>query len=370
MALYFVEYILALIISTFDNKRNRVCIVCLFGFFTFFFAFRDISMTEGSDIDAYRFYYENINNSAKTDRFAFESGYVLINKAFHMLHLPFEAFMISVGIFFCCMFWIASKHFEETPGLCLLPSLFLIFYYAIGALRQSIAQILFFYALYYLTDPDENRKTKQKIRLRCLKSNERTIRIDNLKKYYILIAIACLFHRTAVILFLIPFLAKRRNRIIMFVGAASFEILFPYIEQIILMIPYLAGKYGAYRYVAEMGTSISSLFSFRLLEYLGVMLVLLLIKNKSANEKLALQLVEVGIIIQIVLVKYIGATYRLLAYTDFGLILFAAEYYKRINPKCFRVIYTLGIAFVVFYRFYNIVSANTALNLQYGLVWF
>lgn len=358
MLLFFVEYFLALLIALFDNKRNRKIIIFLFALFTFFFAFRNISMNGGTDIDAYRYYYDNLDNTYLISRFAFEPGYFFVNKVFKIFHLPFEALMVSIGIFFCVLFWKAASRFTETPGVCILAALFLLFYYAMGALRQSIAQILIFYALYYLTDPKDRQSAF-------------FVFLDNIKLYYIFVTIAFLFHRTAIILFFIPFLSKKRNRMIMIAGGLVLGSLLPYIEEYFIpMIPYIAGKYRAYRVTETIELGGSSLFSFRLVEYLVIIGILLLIKNKTQEEELALHLLEFGTVLQIFVADYIGATYRFLQFTDLGIIFFVAESYKRMKNTCWKVLYILGIAFIVFYRFYNVVNSNVSLELHYGLIGF
>ncbi|MCR5247152.1 MAG: EpsG family protein [Paludibacteraceae bacterium] len=356
-----------MVIAVFEQKKNRKIIIVFFGIFTFLFAFRKITMSGESDIDAYRFFYDNINNYSLIARYQFEPGYYCVNKIFSIFGLPFEVCMISIGVFFCVLFWKSLSRITSATGICVLASMFLVFYYATGALRQCIAQAIAFYAYYYLINQDvrEEHVNVQLIGKGFLKN-----RVHNISNYYILAMIALLFHRSAIILFLIPFLRKRKFRIALLISALVLSVSFPYIERIILMIPYIAGKYGAYKNTAVANGEITSLFSFRLFEYLIVAGILMLEKNKTSSEKFSLQLVELGIVIQVFLSSYIGASYRFLQFTDFGIVLFTACFFKRINKVHLKMAFLMGVAIIVFLRFYSLLRANDSLNLQYGLVFF
>lgn len=365
MFLFFVDYVIAFLITMFDNKKNKKVILLLFILFVILFAFRDISMTE-SDIDAYRYFYENYHSKNLTWRFAFEPGYDFANKIFVYSGLPFECFMICLGVFYSLLFWRASLKYTARPGVALIPALFFMFYYATGALRQSVAQIIAYYAFHFLISENETENF-------VLRIGKRRLAVKNkaLLKYYILSLVAFSFHRTAIILFVIPFFIKRTYKILITGGIILLNVFLPYAESILIKIPYIYGKYRAYKIDNDTGFTVAAfggIFSFRLLEYVIIIIILLLIKEKSKVEKLALSLAELGVLIQVFLSYYIGATYRLLQYTDAFLVLFVISFYERLQKQAYRYIFVLIVSGCVFLRFYRLFSANEDLNISYGLI--
>lgn len=364
MILFFVDYIITFIITMFSGKKNRRITLLLFIIFVMLFSFRDISKTV-SDIDEYRFFYENYENKSVAGRFAFEPGYDLANKVFRFLRLPFECFMVFLGVFYSLIFWKYSKRYTARLNMvALMPALYFMFYYSMESLRQSISQIIAYYAYYFLVSEGESRRFVLSIgRKEIVLRNEEF-------KYYIFSLIAFLFHRTAIMLFIIPLFNKRTWKILIAGFIILLNIFLPYIESTILIrIPYLYVKYMAYK--IDDGLAImdwGNILSFRLMEYILVIIVLLLMKDKNKLEKLTLSLAEIGVLIQAFLSFCIGATYRLLQYTDVIFIFFVVSICERSRKPMERYVFLIVVSGWTFLRFYRLFSTNEDLHISYGLI--
>lgn len=370
MVLFFVEYFLAAVISFFDSKRNRKIILVFFGLFVFLFAFRDLTATL-SDTTQYRLYYNNLDNNYIVNNMMFEPGYHLINIIFSTLGFPFEVFMIALGLFYSIAFWKISSKYTMNPGLALMPALYYMFWFS-GAYRQSIAQITAYAAFFYLLQEDEEEHVgKMVISQHKLRVTELEYSVSNTVKYYVLCLIAFCFHRTAIVLFILPFFVKRKWKVIIIAAIAFLSAFLPYIERYIRMIPYVYGKYMAYK-IGDDGfyglTERGSVFSIRLLEYILIIAVMFLTKNKDKLENLALNLAEFGFIIQVFLSNYIGATYRLLLYTDFAIIFFVISVCKRFKKSIYRYGMVVAMSGYTFLRFYRVFTVSRDMNFHYALL--
>ena len=363
MTIYYIQYIIGCLSSILNKKKNKQALLILYLLFSFLFIFRNIRVENyigETDIEAYKFFYSNFFNYSLTSRLAFEPGYALLNFLFRIFDMPFEALIIAIGTFYVILFWKSTERYTDNVGVCFFSSLFFFFYYANGAIRQSLAQILAYYAFYYMIP----RKESYGLRLR-FKWNHRSNEffVSDEIKYLILSVIACSFHRSAVLLFFIYFFrgkAKILLTVIIF-GMATFQ---NTVYNLMTHIPYLFGKFNAYHSMSG-GFHVS--LSFRLIEYMLVMLVLWVIRDKNATEKMSLRLAEVGFLIQVGVGQIIGGAYRFLLYTDVGLILFWALMYERIRAK-YRILYLLVLCLYVFFRFYRIFKSYGN-PIHYGLIF-
>jgi membrane protein len=363
MTIYYIQYIIGCLSSILNKKKNKQALLILYLLFSFLFIFRNIRVENyigETDIEAYKFFYSNFFNYSLTSRLAFEPGYALLNFLFRIFDMPFEALIIAIGTIYVILFWKSTERYTDNVGVCFFSSLFFFFYYANGAIRQSLAQILAYYAFYYMIP----RKESYGLRLR-FKWNHRSNEffVSDEIKYLILSVIACSFHRSAVLLFFIYFFrgkAKILLTVIIF-GMATFQ---NTVYNLMTHIPYLFGKFNAYHSMSG-GFHVS--LSFRLIEYMLVMLVLWVLRDKNETEKMSLRLAEVGFLIQVGVGQIIGGAYRFLLYTDVGLILFWALMYERIRAK-YRILYLLVLCLYVFFRFYRIFKSYGN-PIHYGLIF-
>ena len=365
MILFGVEYLLALIIALGDNKKNRRIILIIFAIFTFIFAFRKITMNQPGDIEEYRYYYNNIHNSLVLKRYDFELGYYVFNLIFSFFHLPFEMIQITIGIFFSVMLYKCSEYYTGKPGICLFASLFFLYYYATGALRQSVAIPIAFYSFRFLLEDDKEHIDRKKINI----FENINTKHYNLIIYCVLMFICFAFHRASIFLLLVPVIRTKKGKFIVLAVSLGFSVLFPYFEIFLIHFPKLYSKYSFYRYSGvDRGYVIG--FSFRLLEYLIIIFLLFFKKNKGEADYFSIDLLLLGVMVQVILSRYITTSYRFLQFTDIGIVLFAGNYYKTLKEPVKQFIYICIIAFLVFYRFYSVLSANSGLGLHYSLIGF
>ena len=213
MTIYYIQYIIGCLSSILNKKKNKQALLILYLLFSFLFIFRNIRVENyigETDIEAYKFFYSNFFNYSLTSRLAFEPGYALLNFLFRIFDMPFEALIIAIGTFYVILFWKSTERYTDNVGVCFFSSLFFFFYYANGAIRQSLAQILAYYAFYYMIP----RKESYGLRLR-FKWNHRSNEffVSDEIKYLILSVIACSFHRSAVLLFFIYFFRGKLVRL-------------------------------------------------------------------------------------------------------------------------------------------------------------
>ena len=286
----------------------------------------------GTDWTVYENYYYSLNNLGEVLRLDFEPGYYFINRLFYSLRMPFQIIPVLLSSMACVIFIKSCHRLRLDRSVCFLLALFYMFYPTLEALRQTVPIFLFFFSLSLLTEKSEdNTKQKRKI--------WETIKED--ANYFILNGIGILFHRSIGVLAIV-FYGIRKSKVFLIatvVVMAMFGVLQSSIKQ--LMSQYLPGFYHRFIYYAVEQPSIQQQpsSSFKLLEYAIILIILIILQNKDENERNALCLVEIGTAIQLFLARFVGATYRLLYFTDIGVVLFYASLDRRFKRSEFRIVY-------------------------------
>ncbi len=157
--------------------------------FVFFLGFKyNIAMNvlmESIDLYHYEHYFNNINNIDIVGRYSFESGYVFLNRFLSFISFDFLYFFFFYHIVCISLLCFSFKKLKINDAYALLIYFsFLLVNIQFGLMRQSLAIVLFFVALGYL-----DRSTY---------------------KYMFFIFIASLFHRTALLFLVIPWIIKRK----------------------------------------------------------------------------------------------------------------------------------------------------------------
>lgn len=160
----------------------------------------------GVDVDAYRSYflgtYSNLNIKFFIGNFNYDLGYVLLNKVVRFFTNDFRIFEILV---YCLSFGIFSTIiFKESkfPALSFLIYIGLEFIgFNMCILRQSIACALCFLAFY------------------CLEKNKKA-------QYFLLVILAVLFHKTAILFLLVYFLTINKQNLTSYLYNIIFAFLF------------------------------------------------------------------------------------------------------------------------------------------------
>lgn len=213
MALIFIYFALFLgvhyITKTFSHPGKArlfqlvACFILLFGFF----GFRDITVLNDTS-HYYGFYYQRahvvryLNESVFAYHVAdkFEYGFQVLCHILiqYVSKNPYTIILLSSFIITIGELWFFNRHSKHIAKMCfyfLITNLMFMHYCII---RQALA-LLFFYAAFEQMD-------------------------KSIWKYHLLVACACLFHISAILLFFLPYLRKinpSRRMVIIAIGAST-----------------------------------------------------------------------------------------------------------------------------------------------------
>ncbi|MCI6591114.1 MAG: EpsG family protein [Spirochaetia bacterium] len=347
------------------GKKNQEFAFLFFVLFAILYIFR---ARVGTDYTAYTYYYDLMNSTQDLTIGGFELFYNLLALFFHTSHLPYQFMSICISTIIICVFYKTVKKINLELGITSLLALYFIFYPTIEILRQGIAVILFFYSLSYIIY--ENSNTKK-----------------DTFNYFLINLIGFLFHRTALIAFIFYFFKKNRCfKILILLFFICYGFAQPLINGILQRFPQFYSRYQYYIMTKNLSQNKTSLFSIKLIEYFISFIILLyiyinnIIKNQkgkkliNANLKYlfklknlsnktkcipnintidmtALNLIELGLLIQLFISPILGASYRLLYYCDLGIMLFYATIFYRINNKTVKVFYIIFLIIYLCLRF-------------------
>jgi hypothetical protein len=314
-------------LNAFLNKKSTKHISLIF--FLFFILFYSLRTNIGSDWSGYEYYFNNVLDNDVVERYKFEVGYWLLNYITSTIFSSYRHLVILVGIFVAILFWKSTNRYTKNIGLAMLLSLYYMFYPTLEALRQSITLFLFYYSLHYI-DKDQ-------------------------KKYLLINVIGLLFHRTGVLpLLFFVFNKYKVSKIVIILSLVFFSILQPYISNIISFFPNFALKYNWYFHLE---TGQSTYFSLKLLEYLLILLFYFILSKKnliSGFERLVMNLVLLGFVLQITLGQITDIVYRVTYYTDIGIIFAYISIFDRIKGPVFKFSYIVVLILYILVRFYRI----------------
>jgi EpsG family len=323
---YGVIYLLMAINAFFNSNRTKHFSLLFLLIFLLFFSFRN---NVGTDWDDYEYYFNNILDIYTVERFDFEYGYWLFNFLGSYLFDSYRYIVILIGFFIGFLFWQGANKYSKSIGVLTLLSLFYLFYPSIEAIRQSVTLFLFFYSLQYIE--------------------------KNKKRYLLLNFIGLLFHRTGVFPFLFLFFNNNKGfKIPIIASLLLFATIEPFVYQIVSYFPSFADKYYWYFHYVEVE---QTLFSFKTLEYMILLISFLILSKKSvltAYENIAKNLLLIGFILQISLGQLTDIVYRMTYYTDIGVIFAYTFIYERIKIPTFKLIYILVLTLYVFLRFFRV----------------
>lgn len=185
LIVFFFMILLLTLLSKFHKNVKFIIITS----FIFFLGFKyNIAMNvlmESIDLYHYEHYFNNINDIDIVGRYSFESGYVFLNRFLSFISFEFLYFFFFYHIICISILCFSFKKLKINDAYALLIYFsFLLVNIQFGLMRQSLAIVLFFVALGYL-----DRSTY---------------------KYMFFIFIASLFHRTALLFLVIPWIVKRK----------------------------------------------------------------------------------------------------------------------------------------------------------------
>ena len=344
-----VFYLLSVVIllCTIACKKNKRKLAWLsFACFTIIYVFlRNI----GTDWIEYSKYYNKHNGLDFFDGF-FEPGFSAILALFKFFEIPYSVVAGVIALFVCCIYFRATNKYTECFGFVAFLASFYIFYPGLESIRQLVTVVLFYYSLQY---------------------------IDNdWKKYFLLNMMGVLFHRTGVFtLFFYFFHRYEFIKIGYFAMLPFYSIFEPYIYKALEWFPSIYQKYYWYRMVY--GDRKVSVFSFKLLEYIFLACVAIFIrKNRSTHVKAVgnLQkenltrenvtkysdLVFIGIGLQLFIQPIFGSTYRILYYSDIGIVMTFCCLYENLQKR-YMILAEITMAMYIVFRFYRLLSVNTQL---------
>lgn len=319
---YIIVYSIVILNLIFNKENNKYINFTVFVLFILFFALRN---NVGNDWQFYEMYFNNIQKHGVI-LYNFEPGYYLLNIIGAYFIPNFRAFVIVISLIMGVFFWISSSKYSNNFGLLLLLSSFYIFYPSLEIMRQGLSLILFYYSLAY---------------------------IEKQPKYFLIInLIGISIHYSAVITLIFYVFYKYKNvRIYLTIFLFSFFLFEPLIQNIIKFFPIIWSKYQFY-FVYNKNTH--SIITFKLLELVILSIIgiyLKAVKNNSFMLKIGLNLTLMDLLLFITLSPYTNIVYRIMYYTNIGIIFIYLYIYKLTPSKKYQVIYKILIIMYITLRF-------------------
>lgn len=312
------------------NGNNRKIAWVAYGVFAVFYAFRG---GVGTDWQAYLEYFNQINDPVMVAKSGFESGYLLLCRIFSGLGLSYWVMRFFISLFTVILFYKATEAQTHNTGIALLAGLFYFFYPSLEASRQILALSLFYYSLKYL--------------------DEKPFR------YFLLNLVGLMFHRTAAIALLFYFFRKRNwIKIGTIAGVFAFTAVKPLLMAALRGFP---GIYDKVLWYTNTTGGLSSLFSFKVVESIALLLLFYLFKGKNKKEIMITNLLEMGVLTQVFLPMVLDAAYRFGYYSDIGVILAYCGILDRINKRQYRFIYVILLTAFIALRFWSLISSQPEL---------
>ena len=319
MLFYFIIFITLSLITLFSDhvtptrKVNEIFLYFVIAFFIFFVGFRD---DVGGDWGRYRNYYEfqlkpnDIFSFQKIFKSGHDAGYEFLQLIFLNLNLEFYFFTLFLGlIYICALANIAKKNdYKIFTFLIALP--FLILIVGMGYIRQATALGFIIFAL------DQLNKSKS-------------------INFFILIFLAILFHKSALIF--APFiLINSKKKIIILIPLlflSFFIYYFLYIDLTRLFTLYL----GSLQHLESGGAMIR--YFFNLVPAIIFLSYSKILSNNNIEKKIYLT-ISVIILLFFPLVIYSSTSAdRLLVYFSIIQLLVYPRINRLFNDSKFSIVY-------------------------------
>lgn len=287
------------------------------------------------------FFYELTNSNlfeiSKANVFNYEPGFVLLSYISVLLHIPPFLFFSLITV--TLIIKSAYKYLGNFVYIFLLIYLYYGYFHNFSIVRQGVAAALFAYSIRYL--------------------------IAKSYKYYILIFVAALFHMSAIMLLIVPFLYKIANRI-PFSALLLFSLLMVYtsVSELIGIKSLLSGINALNIYINNSSLSYKVGFSFK---YLELLIILVLFYNKRFSELIASKfskkqyyvfrcLIVIEVMIYSLFNDFSIIYERLTVYFEFShaiciAMIISAFKYKRV--QLFLLLILLSLIFVRYYQLFN-----------------
>lgn len=304
--------------------------------------------TEDSDLGVYRYFYTHPLDHAYRNQVMFEPLYAYINTFFYNLGIKsFLVFFLIVQA--ACAYksiQILSKNYRK--------SIVFVGYFVVaisgympGLLRQGIAITIFFLAIEHL-------------------SERKFIR------YIFLILIGSLFHRSALVFLILPFLLEGKNKskvfypIIIALILNYFKIISFDLKQLVFNIVHLIGNKAlegkiVYYNMINRG-AINRRISFGLLKILIILILLINIRKfikreKGEKERKKLEISLIYIILYFLLIDFEKIGYRMLLYFLVPVYSFMLEYLPEKYNKLrnLRLVEYILLSWLIFERVIRII---------------
>lgn len=173
------------------NQFYRARTILLFGIFVMLFLFAGLRYETGFDYHSYKYYFDTVSTISDVFKgnIDMEKGYLLLNVIIKKLNVNFNGILIVMA--FMSLIILFSSYKKYTGYYIIAILIYLVRFYFIrdmGQIRQSLACAIIMFSLKYIQE-------------------------KNARKYIMAIIIASLFHRVALVGFIIYFLYKFRMKI-------------------------------------------------------------------------------------------------------------------------------------------------------------
>ena len=313
-------------VTSFCNMKNNKVAYGAFWAFALVYCLREET---GVDWSIYENYYNNIHNAFIVNGRGFEKGFYLLNLVFANLGLQFKNMIFVIGMFNCLLFFKATRKYTNNFGIAILIAFYFFFYPSFETLRTSISIMLFYVSLEQID--------------------------SDVKKYTILNVLGFFFHRSAIISFVFLIFHKyKKFRFIFPVSCLGINLLWPIINKIIVFLPKtISARFQLYFIDRAQNISLIQLVSLKLIECIIIVLILHFVIKKNYIEKLAEELLLVGIWVTLFMGSFTNMYYRFTYYSDVALIIVYSNLYSRlksIKQKILYVSFLVGYTIIRFIR--------------------
>lgn len=302
---------------------NIMCFIVI----SFFLGFRKKG---GLDFEAYRKYYETLDLKQFSGRF--EKGYYYLNYIFRRLDLDYKTYILVLSVILMYFFVkILKKYNLNTPFmLYVYVSTYFIWDYFI-TIRQSIAATIYLFSLKYLEE-------------------------KNFFKYTLIVLLASLFHKSAIILVPVYLVTKinikKVNLKYMVVVLLIIDISFIFFKNFSIYILKTLNFRTVNEYINIINQNGSKIIFIESFIYCIILFVILNKNNTFLSKKIEIQ---IKIFCLYTIIMYISSKTILFAryggYFRISYIIIVPLIYSLIKNKKIKIIYLFLVIFIYFIKY-------------------
>jgi hypothetical protein len=325
-----------------SNKSKKIYATIAFLLVFIISAFRDISV--GSDVLGYVNYFFTVKNMGVSDLFLhrFEPGYIVLNKLLCLFIDNEQLFLAAIALIVLTMIFIGIYKYSSIPSLSVYLFITMGFFaFTLSGFRQAIAMGIVFLSFTFLKE-------------------------NKLLKFVLIILLASLFHKTALMFLLIYPLAHKKINLKYLTGAAILFMVLFFVRKPLL-------HFLTYAFFDEYSSMLVSSQSFTLLFVIFIVFISGLVFFKPVLKRNPQNIILYNIILFAIFMQLFATESnnfsRITNYFYIYAILFIPEVLASIKDKNILPIGCIIVVCLTFVQFVWLTPGSQLSIVPYQFFW-